>query len=59
MTQLLQLLSTYCKTANIKPHINSEGKLDIYPIFLEANKQGLLSTEQFNYIKSVYREGIA
>lgn len=56
MNHLLELLTRYCQLTNIQPVVDPEGNLELYPVFLEANKQGLLSSKQLKLIEHVLRE---
>jgi len=53
MDQLLELLAKFCQIANIHPVINQNNSIEIYPIFLEAFQKGIISSYQFEQIKSL------
>ena len=53
MKQLLELLMRNCQLTNIQLNVDEQGNLELYPIFLEANRKGLLSVQQFEVIQSL------
>lgn len=54
MDQLIDLLVEFCQLANLKLTVNLNNQIDIYTLFLEAKRQGVITSSDLEQLKSIY-----